>query len=65
MIYKKCIVIKCIFIFIILYKTKKVVENSEKCKTPEDADYIKESTGLFISIINLFMDIVSARRRRF
>ena len=54
-----------IFIFIILYKTKKVVENSEKCKTPEDADYIKESTGLFISIINLFMDIVSARRRRF
>jgi hypothetical protein len=53
-----------LFIFIILYKTKKVVENSEKCKTPEDADYIKESTGLFISIINLFMDIVSARSRR-
>ena len=53
-----------LFIFIILYKTKIVVENSEKCKSPEDADYIKESTGLFISIINLFIDIVSARSRR-
>ena len=53
-----------LFIFVILYKTKRVVENAEKCKTPLDADYIKESTGLFISIINLFLNIVSGRRRR-
>jgi FtsH-binding integral membrane protein len=53
-----------LFIFVILYKTKKVVENSQKCKTANDADYIKESTSLFISIINLFLNILSGRRRR-
>jgi hypothetical protein len=52
-----------LFIFIILYKTKIVVENAKKCKTAEDADYIKESTGLFISIINLFQNILSGRYR--
>ncbi len=53
-----------LFIFVILYKTKKVVENAEKCKSPLDADYIKESTGLFISIVNLFLNLISSRRRR-
>ena len=53
-----------IFIFVILYKTKKVVENSQKCKTAIDADYIKESTSLFISIINLFLNILSGKGRR-
>lgn len=53
-----------LFIFVILYKTKLVIENAKKCKTPEDADYIKESSGLFISIINLFMNILSGRSRR-
>ncbi len=53
-----------LFIFIILYKTKLVIENGKKCKTPEDADYIKESTSLFISIINLFLNILSGRSRR-
>jgi FtsH-binding integral membrane protein len=53
-----------LFIFVILYKTKLVIENAKKCKTPEDADYIKESSGLFISIINLFLNILSGRSRR-
>ena len=53
-----------LFIFVILYKTKIVIENSKKCKKPEDADYIKESSGLFISIINLFLNILSGRSRR-
>jgi FtsH-binding integral membrane protein len=51
------------FIFIILYKTKLVVENAEKCKTPQDADYIKESTNLFVSIINLFLNLLRSRSR--
>ncbi len=52
------------FIFVILYKTKIVVEHSETCKTPEDADYIKESTNLFVSIINLFLNLLRSRQGR-
>jgi FtsH-binding integral membrane protein len=53
-----------IFCFILLYNTKEVIENSEKCKSPENADYPKESTNLFMTILNLFMNLLSARRRR-
>ena len=53
-----------IFCFILLYHTKEVIENSEKCKSPENADYPKESTNLFMTIINIFINLLSARRRR-
>jgi hypothetical protein len=52
-----------LFIFVILYKTKLVIENAKKCKTPEDADYIKESTNLFVSIVNLFLNLLRSRSR--
>jgi FtsH-binding integral membrane protein len=44
-----------IFSFYILYKTKVVIENAEKCQSPEDADYIKESHGLFLGLLNIFL----------
>jgi FtsH-binding integral membrane protein len=50
-----------IFTFIIIYRTKIIVENAAKCKSPEDADYIKESSGMLISMINLFLDILRVR----
>ena len=53
-----------LFTFIIIYRTKIIVENAQKCKSPQDADYIKESSGLLISMINLFLDILRLRRRR-
>ncbi len=53
-----------IFSFVLIYYTKTVIENSEKCKSPVDADYIKESTNLFMSIVNMFLNLLRARRGR-
>jgi FtsH-binding integral membrane protein len=53
-----------IFCFVLLYYTKIVIENADKCKKPEDADYVKESTNLFMTIFNLFMNLLSARGRK-
>jgi FtsH-binding integral membrane protein len=52
-----------IFCFVLLYYTKKVIENADKCKKPEDADYMKESTNLFMAIINLFLNLLGRKRR--
>lgn len=51
-----------LFTFIIIYRTKIIVENAAKCKSPQDADYIKESSGMLISMINLFLDILRVRQ---
>jgi hypothetical protein len=51
-----------LFTFIIIYRTKIIVENAGKCKSPQDADYIKESSGMLISMINLFLDILRVRQ---
>ena len=48
-----------LFTFVLLYRTKIVIENAEKCKTAENADYIKESTGLFVAITNIFINILT------
>lgn len=53
-----------IFSFVLLYYTKEVIQNAEKCKKPEDADYIKESTNLFMAIINIFLNLLRGRRGR-
>jgi FtsH-binding integral membrane protein len=52
-----------IFSFVLLYHTKEVIQNAEKCKKPEDADYMKESTNLFMAIINIFFNLLSGRRK--
>jgi len=53
-----------IFSFYILYKTKVVIENAEKCQSPEDADYIKESHGLFLGLLNIFLRVLRLSGRR-
>jgi FtsH-binding integral membrane protein len=50
----------CIFMGLILWKTKKIQENAKTCTVP---DYINESTSVIISIVNLFTDIVNIKSR--
>jgi FtsH-binding integral membrane protein len=63
-VYYIAIIAVIIFSFVLIYYTKQVIENAEKCKTPADADYIKESTNLFMSIVNLFLNLLRARQGR-
>jgi FtsH-binding integral membrane protein len=63
-IYYVAIIAVIIFCFVLIYHTKQVIENSEKCKTPMDADYIKESTNLFMTIVNIFLNLLRARQGR-
>ena len=43
-----------VFCFLLLYDTKKLQVNAKKCVTP---DYINESIGIFLDIINLFSNL--------
>jgi len=49
-----------LFGFFILYDTKKLQINAKICKIP---DYINESLGLFLDIINVFANLVRGRIR--
>lgn len=49
-----------LFVFLLLYDTKKLQVNAEKCVVP---DYINESIGIFLDIINLFSNITRAKLR--
>ena len=49
-----------LFGFFILYDTKKLQVNAKTCKIP---DYINESIGLFLDIINVFANLVRGRIR--
>ena len=62
--YYIAIIAVIIFSFILLYHTKEVIQNAQKCKKPEDADYVKESTNLFMTIINIFLNLLRARGGR-
>ena len=48
----------CLFMAFILYETKVI---REKAKTCVIADYIKESFGLYLDILNIFVRSVSLR----
>tara|TARA_B100001758_G_C18400272_1_gene608555 strand:+ start:68 stop:763 length:696 start_codon:yes stop_codon:yes gene_type:complete len=47
-----------IFCLLLLYDTKKLQINSKNCVVP---DYINESIGIFLDIINLFSNILSVK----
>ena len=47
-----------LFSFLILYDTKKLQVNAKKCVIP---NYINESIGIFLDIINLFANLTRAR----
>jgi FtsH-binding integral membrane protein len=49
-----------LFMVFILYDTKRLMLNAKKCV---NADYIKESLGLFLDIFNIFVRILSLRVR--
>lgn len=49
-----------LFSLFILYDTKKLQVNAKKCVIP---DYINESMGVFLDVLNLFSSISRSRRR--
>ena len=49
-----------LFIFFLLYDTKKIQINAKKCIT-EKADYINESLGVILDVLNLFQNLVAAQ----
>jgi len=49
-----------LFIFFLLYDTKKIQVNAKNCKTAT-ADYINESLGVVLDILNLFQNLVYAQ----
>jgi len=49
-----------LFIFFLLYDTKKIQVNAKKCIT-EKADYINESLGVILDVLNLFQNLVAAQ----
>ena len=51
-----------LFIFFLLYDTKKIQVNAKNCKTAT-ADYINESLGVVLDILNLFQNLVYAQGR--
>lgn len=42
--------------YLVLVKTKKMIENSEHCETP---DYVKESIGFIVSFENILLRVLS------
>ena len=49
-----------LFIFFLLYDTKKIQINAKNCITSK-ADYINESLGIVLDILNLFQNLVFAQ----
>ena len=49
-----------LFIFFLLYDTKKIQINAKNCVT-EKADYINESLGIILDVLNLFQNLVAAQ----
>ena len=49
-----------LFMTFILYDTKRLMINAKNCI---NADYIKESLGLFLDIFNIFVRILGLRLR--
>lgn len=47
--------------YLVLVKTKRMIENSEKCTMP---DYVKESIGFLVSFQNILIRILGLRRGR-
>ena len=56
-------VVIVLFMVYILYDTKRLQINAKECGKPNPADYIKESLGLFLDIWNIFIRILSLKKR--
>lgn len=63
-IFTKLIIIIIIGVvcYLILVKTKKMIENQKTCEKDGGPDYIRESIGFFLSIKNILLRVLSLRR---
>lgn len=50
--------------YLLLVKTKKLIENSKTCKEDYPPDYVSEGLGLYLSFKNLLLQILQLRSRR-
>ena len=50
--------------YLLLVKTKKMIENSKTCKDDMPPDYVREGLGLYLSFKNLLIQILQLRSRR-
>ena len=48
--------------YLLLVKTKKMIENSKKCKDEGIPDYVSEGIGLLLSFQNILLQILQFRR---
>lgn len=53
-----------VFVLLLLSYNKKLTERAEKCYEDNNPNYPKESVGIVIKIMNIFMDIARLMRRR-
>ena len=50
--------------YILLIRTKIIIENSKTCKEEQPPDYVSEGLGLYLSFKNLLLQILQLRSRR-
>ena len=55
-------VVLLVLCYILLVRTKKLIENSKTCKSPPD--YVSEGLGLYLSFKNILIQILQLRSRR-
>ena len=50
--------------YLLLVKTKAIIENSKTCKDETHPDYVSEGLGLYLSFKNILLQILQLRSRR-
>lgn len=62
------LVVLLVICYLVLVKTKGMIENRESCEKEGGPDYVKESTGLLLSFQNLMiriLELTGKRKRRY
>lgn len=58
------LVVLMLICYLVLVKTKKMIENEADCEKQKGPDYVKESVGLIVSFQNILIRIIELRGRR-
>lgn len=62
------LVVLLVICYLVLVKTKRMIENRESCEKEGGPDYVKESTGLLLTFQNLMiriLELTGKRKRRY
>lgn len=58
------LVVLMLICYLVLVKTKKMIENEAECEIQKGPDYVKESIGFIVSFQNILIRILQLRGRR-